>query len=350
MNFASDNCSGVHPLVMDALVQANTGHAASYGDDAIMDRVSARFREVFEAPDAEVFLVATGSAANAVSLATLVEPWHAIYCHQHSHIQADECGAPEFYTSGARLVGINSDDGKITPGQLENAVKATPKGDVHTYQRGAVSLTNTTEAGTVYSCEELAAITAVARANTLPVHLDGARFANAVAHLGCSPAQASWKSGVDVLSFGGTKNGLMGVEAVVLFNPKKAWELQLRRKRGGHLFSKHRFLSAQMDAYLGDDLWLKTARAANLRAQQLSAGLNKIAGVKVTQSVQANIVFMQATRAQHRQAQAAGAKYSMAPYDTPMQGDADEILHARMVCSWSTTEQDVADMVAAFGG
>ena len=190
------------------------------------------------------------TAANALALAILTPPWGAVFCHRNAHVEEDECGAPEFYTGGAKLVLIDGPDARITPEALRATVIATAQGGVHNTQRGPVTITNATEAGTVYSAAEVAALCTVAREFGLPVHMDGARFANALVAAGCTPAEMTWKAGVDVLSFGGTKNGCMGVEAVVIFDPAKAWEFELRRKRGGHLFSKHRYLSAQMDAYL----------------------------------------------------------------------------------------------------
>ncbi len=341
MYFDSDNCAPVHSRVMDALMRANRGYATSYGDDTIMDRVRARLREVFEAPEAAVYLVATGGTANALALATYVEPWQAIYCHRTAHLETDECGGPAFYSGGATLALVDGTDGKLTAEALASAISATPQGDVHAVQRGAVSITNTSEAGTVYSCDEVAAIAAVAQRDKLPLHMDGARFANALASLGCSPAELTWKSGVDLLSFGGTKNGLMGVEAVVMFDPAKAWEFELRRKRGGHLFSKHRYLSAQMEAYLSDDLWLDMARTANAMASRLSAGLSAISGASLMYPAQANIVFARLSRARHRRAMQAGAVYHLMPMDSSLEGPDDEMLAARLVCSWCTTEKDV---------
>jgi threonine aldolase len=235
MWFSSDNAGPAHPAVMAALMRANEGHAASYGADEAMERVRARIREVFEAPEAAVFLVATGTAANALTLACLCPPWGSVFCHEYSHVAEDECGAPEFYTGGAKLMLVPGADCKMDAGVL-GAMVAKAAGSVHNVQRGAVSLTNATEAGTVYAPDEVAAIAAVARAHGMPVHLDGARFANALVSLGCSPAEMTWKAGVDAVSFGGTKNGLLGVEAVVLFDPALAWEFELRRKRGAISF------------------------------------------------------------------------------------------------------------------
>ncbi|TKA95461.1 low specificity L-threonine aldolase, partial [Cereibacter changlensis] len=272
MFFASDNASAVPPQIMAALSAANEGFAMPYGRDPIMTEVRDRIREIFEAPEAAVYLVATGTAANSLALATLCEPWSATFCHSAAHIQMDECGAPEFYGSG-KLVLVEGAHGKIDPVALDAAIRTASGGGVHGVQPAALSLTNVTEAGTVYSPAEVARLCAIAKAQGLACHMDGARFANALVAAGCSPAEMTWKAGIDVLSFGGTKNGLMGVEAVVLFDPQKAWEFELRRKRGAHLFSKHRYLSAQMQGYLEDDLWLDLAARANAAAARLAEGL-----------------------------------------------------------------------------
>ena len=255
MFFASDNAGPVHPKVMERVIAANTDYAMPYGKDPIMDEVRDQIRQQFEAPEAEVYLVATGTAANALALACYTQPWQTIFCAKVAHIEEDECNAPEFYAGAAKLTLVETED-KMTPEALRRAIVARMAGDVHTPQRGPVSITQVTERGGVHSLEELRALTAVAKEYDLPVHMDGARFANALVALGCTPAEMTWKSGVDVVSFGGTKNGCMGVEAVVFFDPKKAWEFELRRKRGAHLFSKHRYLSAQMAGYLAEGTWL----------------------------------------------------------------------------------------------
>ena len=345
MNFLSDNSSPVHPDVMAALIKANEGHSDSYGADAAMDNVRQMVRDIFEAPDAAVYLVTTGTAANALALASVIQPWQTVYAHAESHINIDECGAPQFFSGGAKLAELAGDHGKISPQDLEKAIQSTPVGDVHTYQRGAVSITNTSEAGTVYTCAEVAALSVVAKRYRLPLHMDGARLANALAALGCSPAEMTWKSGVDILSIGGTKNGLMGVECVVLFDKNNAWEFELRRKRGGHLVSKHRYLSVQMEAYLTDDLWLGMARTANARGARLATGLTAIEGIELAHPVQANMVFPNISRAKHRTAMDAGAMYSLAPFGTSLEGDKDEVLASRMVCSWSTTEAEVDQLL-----
>ena len=239
MWFTSDNAGPAAPEIMDAILQANTIYSQSYGSDPIMGRVRDKIRDLFEAPDAAVYLVSTGTAANSLALASMVQPWETIYCHRHSHIQEDECGAPEFYSGGAKLTLLDGDNAKIDPVLFAKTVAETALVGVHNVQNGALSITTATEYGAVYSIAEITALCDIAKANDIPVHLDGARFANAVAHLGCSPAEMTWKAGVEVVSFGGTKNGCIGVEAIILFNPDRAWEFELRRKRGGHLVSKH---------------------------------------------------------------------------------------------------------------
>ncbi len=350
MEFASDNTSGAAPEVMAALTAVNAGFAPSYGTDAVMDRVRAKIREIFEAPDAAVYLVNNGTTANALSLATYCRPWGGVYCHEAAHVDVDECGAPEFFIGGGKMMTVPGANGKMTPASLQRAIEATPQGFVHAIQRGIVTLTNTTEAGTVYSAAEVAALAAVARSFDLPLHLDGARFANALVATNASPAEMSWKAGVDILSFGGTKNGCMGVEAVVLFDPSKAWEFELRRKRGGHLFSKHRYLSAQMEAYLTDGLWLRLARAANDKAAALEAVFQSRPEASLLYPRQANMVFATLPRVLHRKLEAAGAHYYCWPGDPAPEGPDDEAIGARFVCSWSTTAAEIDAFASALSG
>lgn len=350
MFFSSDNAAPAAPEVMDALVRANQGYAKSYGSDDIMDRVTARIRDLFEAPEAAVYLVATGTTANALSLSVLAQPWQAVFCHRHAHIEEDECGAPEFFTGGAKLVVLDGPDGKIDPDGFRTAAQETGRLGVHNIQRGALSLTNVTELGTIYSVEEIAQLCTIARDLGIGTHLDGARFANAMVALNCSPAEMTWKSGVDVVSFGGTKNGLLGVEAVVIFDPEKAWEFELRRKRGGHLFSKHRYLSAQMEAYLQDDLWLRLARQANASGARLEAGLAGVEGFRLLHPRHANMLFCGFPRAGHARAMAAGAMYYPWPDEHPAQGPDDEFLTCRLVASWSTTDEEVDRFVELVKG
>ncbi len=343
MWFTSDNASGAAPEIMAAVARANDGHARSYGADALMDKVRDQLRDLFEAPEAAVFLVTTGTVANALSLALLTPPWGAVFCHTHAHIAEDECGAPEFYTSGAKLVLVGGAQGRMEPEALEAAILRAKGAGVHGVQPGAVSITNVTEAGTVHSVAEVAALAAVAKAHGLPVHLDGARFANALVATGATAAEMTWKAGVDVLSFGGTKNGCLGVEAVVIFDPAKAWEFELRRKRAGHLMSKHRYLSAQMTAYLEDGLWLKLAAHANAMGARLARGLAQMPEVDLVHPVEANILFPEWPEGTHARLEAAGAMYY--PYPAPMGRE-----RARLVASWSTTEADVDGFLAALRG
>lgn len=343
MNFASDNTSGAAPEIMAALVRANDGYAMGYGNDASMARVRDMVCEVFEAPEAAVYLVSTGTAANALALSVYCPPWGAVFCHTHAHIAEDECGAPEFYTGGAKLVLVPGAHGKMTPEILGQTIARTGTGGVHGVQRGMVSVTNVTEAGTVYTPAEVAALAAVAKAQGLPVHLDGARFANALVATGASAAEMTWKAGVDVVSFGGTKNGCLGVEAVVMFDSAKAWEFELRRKRGGHLSSKNRFLAAQMEAYLTDDLWLRLAGQANAMGAHLVEGLRQMNDIVLMHPADANISFSHFPAGTHARAQAAGAVY----YEMPAPDGREA---ARFVASWSTTPRDVAGLLAALRG
>jgi len=343
MFFASDNGAPVPPQVMAALTAANAGYDKSYGADPITAQVRDRIRLLFDAPQAAVYLVATGTAANALALATICPPWGAVFCHRHAHIEEDECGAPEFFTNGAKLALVEGAHGKMTPETLAEVLARTGTGGVHGVQRGALSLTNVTEAGTVYTPAEVAGLTALARAQGLPCHMDGARFANALVATGASPAALTWQAGIDILSLGGTKNGLLGVEAVVIFDPARAWEFELRRKRAGHLASKHRYLAAQIAAYLEDGLWLRLAAQANAMAARLASGLKALPGVSLTHPAEANIVFAQWPAGGHARLQAAGAVYYEAPAAPGREA-------ARLVTSWCTTEAEVDQFLAAFAG
>ncbi len=279
MFFASDNSGPVPPQVLDALNRANDGHSMAYGADALTDQVTQQIRTLFEAPEAAVHLVATGTAANALALATLCQPFDTVFCSPIAHIHEDECNAPEFYTGGAKLTLVPGTD-RMTPDALRSAIKTQGNRGVHGPRRGPVSITQVTEQGNLYDLDTLRALTTVAQHYGLSVHLDGARFANACVALNCTPAEMTWKVGIDVAVFGGTKNGLMGVEAVIFFDPALAREFELRRKRGAHLFSKHRYLAAQMAAYLQDDLWRRLAETANARSARLLAGLTSRADIR----------------------------------------------------------------------
>ena len=339
MFYGSDNTGPAHPAVMDRVIAANTGHQPAYGSDPLVDEVRERLRTVFEAPQAEVFLVATGTAANALALACYCQPWQTVFCSKVSHIQVDECNAPEFFAGGAKLTLVDTND-KMTPEGLESAIGVFPVGDVHAAQRGPVSITQVTERGSVHSLAELQALTAVAKRHDLPVHLDGARFANAMVALGCSAADMSWKSGVDVVSFGGTKNGCMGVEAVVFFDPSKAWEFQLRRKRAAHLFSKHRFLAAQMVGYLDDNLFLRIAGQANDNAAKLAVGL-RAKGAVFLHEPEANMIFARTPREVHERLHAAGSRYDV--WD-----EGDGMVGVRLVCDWSVTDEHMDQFLSYF--
>lgn len=337
MFFASDNSGPVHPNVLAKLAEANQGYQMAYGADTMMDEVRERIREIFESPNAAVYLVATGTAANSLALATLSNPWETIFCSPVAHIHEDECNAPEFY-SGAKLTLVPGGD-KMAPEALRGSILGEETRGVHGPQRGPVSITQVTERGSVYTLEELQTLCAVAKEFELPVHLDGARFSNALVTLNCSPAEMTWKSGVDAVSFGGTKNGLLGVEAVVFFDESKAWEFELRRKRGAHLFSKHRYLSAQMAAYLDDDLWLKLARQANANAARLADGLRE-KGAEFLHEPQANMIFASFPRSQHKHLHEAGAAYHLWG-DTLDGEDESELLACRLVCDWSIGAEDI---------
>jgi len=289
VNFRSDNVTGIAPEILAAIAAANTGDAPSYGADPITARVTRRFAEIFER-DVVAFPLATGTAANALALAALTPPWGAVYCHEESHVQTDECGAPEFYAGGAKLIGLPGADAKFGPAAVE--ARMVEQGVVHHAQPAAISISQVTEAGTLYTPAEIGALGALARRHGLALHMDGARFANAVAALGCAPAEITWRAGVDVLSFGATKNGALAAEAVIFFDPEKAVDFAYRRKRGGHLLSKMRFLSAQLDAYLANGLWLRNAMHANRVAARLAEGLAPIAGARLRYPTQANEVFV----------------------------------------------------------
>lgn len=338
MFFTSDNGSAAAPEIMAALARANTGFARGYGADEIMKRVTAQLRALFDAPEAAVYLVATGTAANALSLAAYVQPYHAIFGHAAAHIAMDECGAPEFFTHGAKLVAVPGDHGMMTPETLTAALSRIGNGGVHGVQRGMLSITNLTEAGTAYSAAQVAELAALAKSYHLPVHMDGARFANALVATGSSPADMTWRAGVDVLSFGGTKNGCLGVEAVVMFDPARAWEFELRRKRAGHLLSKHRYLSAQFEAYLTDDLWLRLAGTANQMGAILAQGVAALPDTKLLHPAPANMMFTDWPKGTNARAFARGAAF----YDMPSAREG-----ARLVTSWSTTEAEIDALLAA---
>lgn len=339
MNFASDNTGGVHPRIMQAIVDANAGHRASYGGDEITRAARDQLRRLFEAPDAAVHFVATGTAANALALSLLTPPWGRVFCHQTAHIQTSESGAPEFFSAGAKLVPVAGADGRIDPDALAEALHEFGRSSVHSGQNAAVSLTNASEWGTVYDADQVATLADAAYRAGMAVHMDGARFANALAAQDVSPADLTWRAGVDVLTLGGTKNGCMGVEAVLIFDPARAEEFDYRRKRGGHLLSKHRFLSAQMLAWLQDDLWLQMAAHANRLAAMLGQGLQALPGASLLAPVQTNSVFVTLPRQMVAAARAAGAQFHLWPGDHI--DDGQGALSLRLVCGWDTQQAEV---------
>jgi threonine aldolase len=341
-NFTSDNVTPASAPIMAALAAANQDRVPSYGGDAYTVRLQTVIAEIFETP-VTVFAVATGTAANALALAQLAPSYGGVYCYESAHIVTDECGAPEFFTGGAKMLGLPAQDGKIAPAALEAAIGMAEEMGVHHVKPAALSLTQATEWGTVYEPAEIGALAAVAKAHRLPVHMDGARFANALAHLGCSPAEATWRNGVDVLSLGATKNGALCAEAVVFFGAaQRSADFERRRKQGGHLWSKMRFLSAQLLAYFADDLWLGNARQANAMAAALAQGLRAVPGARVLQSVDANEVFVALPEAVVVRLEHEGFGFYRWPVPAPVAGVA-----IRLVTSYATTSADVEAFVAA---
>jgi len=341
MNFASDNTAAIAPAILDAIIAANHGFAIGYGDDELTARVTRRIARVFE-HEVAVLLVPTGTAANALALAQLSPPWGAVLCHGESHIATDECGAPEFFGGGLKLVPLPGVGCKIAPDTLRGALDAGPWGGPHHVSASVLSLTQATEAGTVYRPDEVARLAALAHQRGLAVHMDGARFANALTRLQVSPAEATWKAGIDVMSLGATKGGALAAEAIVFFDPARAAGMAERRKRGGHLLSKHRFLAAQLDAYFADGCWLELAAHANRMADRLAARL-AMAGLDPVWPVEANEVFVMLPRKIDERLRAVGASYypwktNALPKGVPVA--ADGVL-VRLVTSFATTGTDV---------
>ena len=329
MRFFSDNAASAHPAVLDAMVRANQVDTA-YDGDAISQSLNVAFSALFET-EVRAFWIGTGTAANSLALAALCPPFGSVLCHKDAHIQNDECGAPEFYTHGAKLSLIEGAGAKVTPQALTAKIASTPPG-VHWAQPRALSITNATEYGCVYTPGEISALSSICRDHGLGLHLDGARFANAVAHLSCSPADITWRAGVDILSFGFVKNGGLSSEAIIFFKPELADGFVERRKRAGHLLSKGRYQAAQILALLDQDRWLDNARAANAGAQRLGAAL----GVRLMYPVEANEVFARATVEEAATLRAQGFDF----YDW---ADGE----VRFVVSWDQPEEDVAKFAQA---
>lgn len=289
-DFRSDNVGGAAPEILDALVAANTGTAAPYGDDVCTRRMTERFSATFERP-VQVFPLSSGTGSNALALAALANPFGAIYCHETAHINVYECGAPEFST-GAKLVGLPGERYKLAASTLDDALALAGRGNPTRVQPFALNITQPTDFGTLYSLEEIRALSDVAHRHGLRVHMDGARFANAIAALGCTPAEMTWRSGIDVLSFGATKNGAINAEAVVAFDENLVRDIPYLMKRGGQVLSKARFVSAQLERYLADDRWIERARASNANAVRLARLLAAIPGVSLVAPVEINMLFV----------------------------------------------------------
>ncbi|HYC01468.1 MAG TPA: low specificity L-threonine aldolase [Candidatus Limnocylindrales bacterium] len=332
-HFASDNYSGICPEAWEALEQANRGHAASYGEDDWTRRASELLREMFET-DCEVFFVFNGTAANSLALATCCQSYHSILCSEIAHVETDECGAPEFFSNGTKVLLLPAIDGKVTPQGVEHA--ATRRTDIHFPKPRVVSLTQATEVGTVYTSAEVQAVSATARRLGLKLHMDGARLANAVARLGCSPAALTWQAGVDVLCFGGTKNGMAVGDAVVFFDKGLAAEFEWRCKQAGQLCSKMRYLSAPWVGMLSDGAWLRHARHANDMAARLSQRLSAIDGVRLQFPTQVNGVFAELPADVIEGLWARGWLF----YTFIGPGG------CRFMCSWDTSEQEVEELAA----
>jgi threonine aldolase len=347
MDFASDNAAGASRPVLEALLATNDEFCPAYGADRHTAEAERALDAIFEREVAS-FLVATGTGANALALGAITPPWGAVFCHEHAHIIDDECGAPEMFSGGAKLVGIPGEIGKITPAALLDTLARFPRGLVKQVQPAALSLSQATECGTIYTCAEITELASIAHAAGVAVHMDGARFANALIALDCTPAEMTWKAGVDVLSFGATKNGTLACEAVIFFDPQQAAEFAYPRKRGGHTLSKGRFLGVQMCAYLKDHHWLDLARHANHSAQRLEQGLRRLPGVRFPWPRQINELFAILPKRADTALKAAAARYydwgarSLSPEEAPTN---DEVF-VRLICSFATKPGDIDRFVA----
>jgi threonine aldolase len=348
MHFGSDNVVGASDQVMQALVAANAaGPMSSYGEDDLAHDVEARFSAIFETK-VTVMLMATGTAANGLALACMAPAWGEIFCHQDAHVMTDECGGPENWTEGAKITALPGIGGKIAPATLREALEA-PRRGIHSVKPAALSLTNLTECGTAYSAKETAALATIAKAHGLRVHLDGARFSNALVGSKATPAELTWKAGVDVLCLGATKNGALAAEAVIFFDQGLAETASYRRMRGGHLLSKGRLLSAQFTGWLADDHWLALAQKANASARRLAKGLGDARGVRLAWRTDGNEVFAVMPETLEQRLLKQGFRFyrwratAMKPQEAPGKG---EVL-CRLVCSWRTEASDIDRLVAA---
>jgi len=333
MDFGSENTSPVHPAFAQAIVAANDGYATNFEAEQWTERALDALREFFGTNELCAFTVSTGTAANAIALGAMTPPYGAILCHWDAHIATDECGAPEMYSFGARQIPLAGEHGRISPEALSSQVREARFGVVHAVQPSVLSLTNLTEAGTAYTPDEIAALTRVAHEAGLATHLDGARFANAAAFLDVSPAQLSWKCGVDVITLGTTKSGSFGAETIVAFTSKYNTALAFLRKRGGHFVPKSRFLGAQIETYVQDGLWLANARHANRAARRMSEGLAQVHGVTLVHPTEGNEVFVAMPDTMVNALAAAGCKFQRDWRLHPR--------HHRFVTSWATADEDV---------
>ena len=341
MNFSSDNWAGAAPQIIAALADEAGHYGGAYATSDTDARVEKRFCEIFDR-DVAVFLVGTGTAANGLALAAVSRPGGIVLCHTDSHIEIDECGGVALQADGARLRLIGGSNGKMQPEDLAAAIEVFPHGKVHAGQLTSVSLTQATEAGTVYAIDHIRALSDIAHEHGLAVHMDGARFANALVHLGVTPGEMTWKAGIDLVSFGGTKNGCIAAEALVVFNPDFAAQLPYLRMRAGHLFSKSRFLSAQFEAYLADGLWLKLAGNANAMADRLRAGLGASNRARLAWPTPANEVFAIFSTEQAKRLRAAGATFydwTISDQDTLGLSDGEGVF--RLITSFATSADDV---------
>ncbi len=345
MFFASDNWAGAHSSINDRLSRESTRFAAAYGNSELDKAVEARFSELFER-DVSVYFVSTGTAANSLALASVARIGGVVFAHSEAHVIEDECGAPDFF-SGMRMIPVDGAGGKIDPTNLSRRMAGFPQDALHHGRSAAVTITQATETGTIYTLEEIDAISAIAKANGLPLHMDGARFANALVALKATPAEMTWKRGVDVLSFGGTKNGCWCAEAIVFFNPELATDFGYIRKRSAQLFSKTRFISAQFEAYLEDNLWLDLAGHANAMADRLRVGIGALNSARLAWGTTSNEVFAVLSKTSAEAAKEKGAAFYDWPVAPAMQ-DAigeDEVL-IRLVTSFATTPDDVDQFLA----
>jgi len=291
--FTSDNVTSACPEVMDALIEANSSNAGSYGDDECSSILKTSLSEIFET-ELEVYLAVTGTASNALALSALAPVFGKIYCHELSHINTDECGAPELFTGGAKLIPMRSTNGRIQATELEKIIRGA--GNVHVTQPSVVSITQSCETGTVYQLDEVRDIAKIAHEHNMSLHMDGARFANALVSLDKSPAEMTWKSGVDVLTLGGTKNGCLAAEAIIFFKPEMVGNFPFLHKRSGQLLSKMRFVSSQLNAYVSEDVWIRNATHANSMAKVLSKGLNNFSNIELAYPTESNEVFVHLPR------------------------------------------------------